>query len=92
VTYDEEAIFQDADIEMAEYAREARRDASLRNLGVCLHSSVVGSGNGSGPLPGGLYYAEQEGLTGTQVRCTDTCGEVFDSDEAWDDATREARF
>lgn len=75
--YDPEATIQDADIEMAAYAREARALDAARARGVCTHSSAVGVS-----ASGRIFYPEQEGLTGSQVRCTDGCGRVFaDMDE-----------
>lgn len=40
----------------------------------CRHTSWVGL-----PESGEIIYPEQEGLTGTQVRCTDGCNQVFES-------------
>jgi len=79
--YDPEAIYQEADILQAEYEAEARRYAALEAQGICTHGSWLGRGDGNGPLPGGLYYPEQEDLQGTEVRCTAGCGQVFASDE-----------
>jgi len=79
--FDPEATVQDADIEMAEYAREARALDAARARGECPHSSAVGL-----PDSGKIFYPEQEGLLPGQVRCTDGCGTVFASDADWDRA------
>ena len=81
--YDPElpAGFQDADIEQAEFEAEGRRLAALKRRGVCTHGSAVG-------FSGTVTYPEQEGLKVGQMRCTDGCGRVFESDEAWMEAVR----
>jgi hypothetical protein len=86
--YDEEATIQDADIEMALYAEEARHGAALRRSGVCTHNSSLGTGNGGGPLQGGAYYPEQIGMPEGSVLCTETngCGKLFATQGDYDDA------
>ena len=79
--YDEEAIYQDADILQAQYEAESREHTRLRDEGWCSHSGLLGRGDGRGPLEGGAYYPEQVGLTGTQQLCTSGCGTVFASFE-----------
>lgn len=66
----------EADMEMAEMAAVGNRIAYQRRQGVCCHQSAVGY------LPEPCY-PEQEGLKPGQLRCTDGCGQVFDSDEGW---------
>lgn len=85
--YDEEAIFQDADIEMAEMTREANRLARLEAQGICTHQGVQGRGDGKGPLPGGFYREEQRDIPVGHLKCHG-CGELFESDEAWYAAMR----
>lgn len=85
--YDEEAVYQDADIEMAEIAYEARRLRALEAQGVCTHQHVEGGGDGNGPLPGGLYRESQRGIPVGHLKCHG-CGELYDSDEAWFEAMR----
>jgi len=75
--YDPEATIQDADIEMAEYAREARAIDIARSRGECVHSSVVGRSS-----TGEVYYPEQVGLAPGQFRCTDGCGRLFEDEAA----------
>lgn len=83
--YDPEAIIQDADIQMAEYAAEARQGEAMRAKGVCLHSSAVGKS-----YEGQAFYPEQETMTVGQVACTDGCGRVFADDDDWNDAMQAA--
>lgn len=78
--YDEEAIYQDADIEQMQYEAESRELRALRRAGYCSHQSGVGL-----PESGEIFYPEQVGLKPGQQRCTDGCGTVFDSlEELWD--------
>ena len=79
--YDDEAIYQDADIEQWEMEREGNRLAALKRQGICTHGSAVGLGG-----DGKAHYPEAEGLLPGQVRCTEGCGQVFETREAWDDA------
>lgn len=81
--YDEEAIYQDADIETWELENEARHLDALRRSGVCTHDSTVGLGS-----DGKAHYPEAEGLKPGERRCTAGCGEVFASDEDYEDALR----
>jgi hypothetical protein len=88
--FDDEAIEQerwDADIEMAEMAAVGQRAAALRRAGICTHGSGVGYA--LNPRTGKVYYPEQEGLSGTQQRCTSGCGQVFADMDAMDAARRE---
>lgn len=85
--YDEEAVFQDADIEMAELTREANRLARLEAQGICTHQGVQGRGDGKGPLPGGLYRESQRDIPVGHLKCHG-CGELFNSDKAWYAAMR----
>jgi len=75
--YDEDGIYRDADIEVAEGIRRGRYLATLEKQGVCIHDGVVGISDS-----GEIFYPEQVGLTGTQVRCWD-CGTVFASTREW---------
>lgn len=68
---------RDADMEMAQWAREARQADALRAAGNCLHSSSVGL-----PDDGTIYYESQRGLVGEQVRCTESCGQIFANSQA----------
>lgn len=83
--YDPElpAGFQDADFEMREMEEIGDAIAAARKAGRCTHGSAVGYL----PVPA---YPEQEGLTPGQLRCTQGCGEVFESDQDWYDAMNEA--
>lgn len=69
----------EADLQQAEWEREGRRLEALRAQGVCTHGSWVGFA--INPDTGQVYYPEQEGLVGDQVRCTAGCGQVFASNE-----------
>lgn len=74
---------RDADIEMAEMAQAGNAIHAARKRGVCCHQGTVGYS--SKPC-----YAEQEGLKPGQMRCTDGCQRVFESDEDWYAAMDEA--
>ena len=84
--YDEEAVFQDADLLQAEYEAESAAFVE-RAKKACQHSSTVGL-----PADGNIYYPEQVGLKPGQRRCTGdgfgipACGRVFESDEEHQDA------
>lgn len=75
--YDEElpAGFQDADFEMRELEEAGNRIALLERQGFCPHTHWVGL-----PTSGAIYYAEQVGLIGDEVRCHG-CGVIFENDE-----------
>lgn len=77
--YDEElpAGYQEADLLQRQYEQESREFSKMQAAGFCMHNSWVGL-----PSDGPSIYPEQEGLTGSQVRCTAGCGQVFESDEA----------
>ena len=81
--YDEEAVIQEADIEQAEMISRGNYLARLKRNGVCIHDGVVGVS-----ASGEIFYPEQEGLTGDQVRCWD-CKRVFEDDREWLDACRD---
>lgn len=66
----------DADLEMAEMARQGNAIAAARKAGRCAHQSAVGYRNPP-------VYPEQAGLKPGQSRCTDGCGTVFASDDDW---------
>lgn len=69
----------DADLEMAQMNARANYLASLREQGICTHSSAVG-------YVGKVNYPEQKGLKPGQSRCTEGtggCERVFNSDEEW---------
>lgn len=85
--YDEEATIQEADILQAQYEQESRELEALRRRGICTHQSWVGL-----PADGTIYYESQKGLKAGQVRCTDGCGQVFDSEEDRDYAAEEAMY
>lgn len=74
--YDEEAIYQDADVEQAELEAAARRISALKKRGVCTHGGWMGR-----PANGQIYYPEQADLKPGQVRCTELCQQTFDSEE-----------
>jgi hypothetical protein len=59
--------------------------AAARKRGICTHQSAVGYL----PTP---VYPEQEGLKPGQLRCTEGCGRVFDSDEEWYDALHDWEY
>ena len=69
----------EADMLQAEMEAEGRRYARAQKAGVCTHGSTVG-------YLAQPVYPEQEGLKPGQSKCTAGCGEVFDSDEAWQQA------
>jgi hypothetical protein len=75
--YDEEAVVQDADIEMAHAISRGNYLMRLADKGVCIHDGVVGTS-----ASGEVIYPEQEGLTGDQQKCW-TCGHVFESVSDW---------
>ena len=75
-TYDEEAVYQDADFEMAEARNVGNAIARQEAKGVCCHQGVVG-------YLAEPVYPEQIGLSPGQVRCTDGCGAVFASEDDW---------
>lgn len=79
--YDEEAVIQDDDVEMAIMEEEARYRHSLEARGICLHGSSVGL-----PASRQISHPGQVGLKPGQVRCTAGCGRVFNSDEEWYEA------
>ncbi len=81
--YDPEATIQDADIEQAEWEREACQSHAARLRGICQHNSAV-----SYRVP--VVYPEQVGLRPGEMRCTEGCKRVFGSDEEWVDAMRDA--
>ena len=81
--YDEEAVIQEADIFMAEAIARGDYLARLARKGVCIHDGVVGVS-----ATGEIYYPDQIGLTGTQVRCWD-CKRVFEDDREWLDTCRD---
>ena len=74
-------MFNDADIQMAHFSAEARALSALRRRGICTHGSVVGL-----PDSGEIFYPEQVGLVGAQVRCTSGCGALFESRDEWVEA------
>jgi hypothetical protein len=76
-TYDEEAVYQEADLLQAQYEAESAEFVRLQRLGYCQHNSWVGL-----PDDGTIYYDEQIGLVGDQVRCTAGCGQVFENNAA----------
>lgn len=88
--YDDEAIYQDADIEQWEWEEAAAAIERGRAAGICQHQGVVGAPRGE--YEGKIFYPEQEGLVGEQLACTDGCGRVFEDNDAWFDAMREARM
>lgn len=87
--YDEEAIYQDADILQAEYEREADRFAARRAQGYCTHGHGCGKGDGEGPMPDGSYYPEQVMLEPGEYVCTAGCGTVYADDDEFYRATSE---
>lgn len=80
--YDEEAVYQDADIEMAQMVARSNYLARLERNGICTHDGVVGVS-----ATGEIFYPEQVGLTGDQCKCWE-CGRVFESMDDWMDAVR----
>lgn len=87
--YDEEAVYQDADIEQWEMEQTASQIAADRKRGICHHtSSIGGDHNRQGPLEGGAYYECQIGLPRDYSVCTDLCGETFPTWELYN-LTRE---
>lgn len=81
--YDEEAVYQDADVEQAEFERAGNAIARARRAGRCTHQSSVGYIDPP-------VYPEQVGLEPGQSRCTEGCNVVFNSDDDWADAREEA--
>lgn len=78
--YDEEAVIQQADIEMAHAIARGNYLGRLHRSGVCIHDGVVGVSE-----TGEIFYTEQIGLVAPQVKCWD-CGHVFDDSADWLDA------
>lgn len=74
----------DADMEMAAMAREGNRASYHRARGICQHGSAVGHRSPA------IYPAQQLLLPGESA-CTEGCGAIFPSDEAWVEAMRDAR-
>lgn len=68
--YDEEAIYQEADILQAQYEEESARMVADEKRGICHHSARFGYR----PEP---LYPEQEGLVYGQSRCRD-CLEILE--------------
>lgn len=82
--YDEEAVYQDADIEMAQYAEEAARADARRAEGYCLHSSCQGIPNGDDEYCTRVRNElEAKGLQRPQVICTEGCGMIFQDSDEW---------
>lgn len=81
--YDEEALYQDADLEQADLEREGRHIARLAAAGICTHGAWVGVS-----ASGEVFYPEQEGLQPGQVRCSD-CKRLFDTEDDLLDARKE---
>jgi hypothetical protein len=81
--YDEEALYQDADVEMAEAREVGAAIARQRAKGVCCHLSAVG-------YLAKPVYETQIGLKPGQLRCTDGCGQVFADDDDYYAAMRYA--
>jgi hypothetical protein len=86
--YDEELPngFQDADFEMRELEEEAAHIHALNKAGICTHNSWVGL-----PASGEVFYPAQEGLKPGQVRCTDLCKALFDTEDELLDDSRAVR-
>lgn len=81
-TYDDEAVYQDADIQMAEMEAVGNRFHYWQRRGVCQHGSAAG-------YLADPCYPEQIGLKPGQVACTEHtsgCNAVFDSDDEWYEA------
>lgn len=78
--HDEEAVIQDADIWVAREIARGNHLMRLQKRGVCIHDGVVGASS-----TGEIFYPEQVGLVGDQVKCWD-CGFVFDDSADWSDA------
>ena len=76
-------MITDADILTGEYVAAAAAAESLRVAGECPHASTVGVGR-LVTLPAAV------GLLPGQVRCTDRCGRVFDSEAEWEEAYLDA--
>jgi hypothetical protein len=81
--YDEEAVYQDADLEQWEMEQTGAVIDAQRRRGICCHLSVMQYRNPP-------FYPEQEGLKPGQCICTDGCGKVFDTEDDWHDARHEA--
>ena len=82
--FDAEAIDSerfDADLEMAELEAVGNAISHQRRAGVCVHCSAED------------YHPSypERGLQPGQTRCTDGCGRVFNSEDEWWEAHREAR-
>lgn len=75
--YDEEATIQEADIWVAHAIARGNYLERLSKRGVCIHDGVVGVSDS-----GEIFYPEQVGLVGDQVKCWD-CGVVFDDQSDW---------
>lgn len=85
---EQEAIEQerfDADLEQAEMERAGAAIWAAKQRGICTHSGAVSYLDP--PL-----YPEQVGLRPGQLRCTDGCNRLFDSEEDWFAAMEEAIY
>jgi hypothetical protein len=83
------AGFQDADFEQREMEELGNAIARGRRAGICQHQSAVR--NVINPATGKVFYPEQEGISGEQLRCTEGCGQVFENDGEWFEAREAAR-
>lgn len=81
--YDPEAVYQEADILQAQYEAESKAAAKKQAAGICLHGSSVGYL----PVP---FYEAQKDLKPGQQKCTEGCGQVFESWEEWIEAHQAA--
>lgn len=78
-TYDEEAIYQDADILQAQYEAESNRYWRLKQAGYCTHGGWFCHVDPP-------YYPEQVDLKPGEARCNDGCGLIFDTEDQLRDA------
>ena len=74
--YDSEAVIQDADVFIEQQNNLYRLEKKAIQQGVCFHSSWLGLAD-----DGTIYYPEQKLLTDSEVICTDSCAQIFDTEE-----------
>ncbi len=72
MSFDPEAIYQDADIEQAQFEAEGDRYWTLRAKGICTHSGRI-----SASSSGKIHYPIQEKLEAGEWYCTDGCRRIY---------------
>ncbi len=73
--FDEEAIYQDADIEQFELEAEGDHYWKLRAKGICTHSGRIGASSS-----GKIHYPIQKLLAVGEWYCTDGCRGIYQTE------------